>query len=65
MENPMHIARAFRHGNTVRVTLNRHLRAALKIQPRDLLMLDHVAPGQLLMTNLSEAERVRKSRKPK
>ena len=50
----MRAARCFRSGNTIRITLPRSVRHALKITAGDMLTLDHVAEGKIMMTNASQ-----------
>jgi bifunctional DNA-binding transcriptional regulator/antitoxin component of YhaV-PrlF toxin-antitoxin module len=50
----MRTARCFRSGNTVRITLPRSVRHALKITAGDVLALEHIAEGEIKMTNASQ-----------
>lgn len=60
----MEITKAFKSGNTIRITLGRRARYALNLERGDMLRLEAVRPGVATITNLShEAREKTKQRK--
>ncbi len=61
----MEIARCFRSGNTVRLTLPRRIRYALDILPGDLITLEVTAIGKVTLTNPTHAAREKANKRSK
>ena len=59
----MNIVRAFRSGNTIRITLPRAVRHALSLTPGDYLRFEHVAEGKLELINASRPVKTKTGRK--
>lgn len=59
------IAKCFKTGNTLRVTLNRYLRRQINAQPGDYIKFEQQSDTTALVTNLTHQERLKAKGKRK